>query len=179
LLQLSDYDAFPLLLTGEVGIELMSIDGFKSWSRHVPTLIHADKGSWDLIIDFMIQVISPDLDVEHVTDMFVLLFLYEHYSEDDLHITLWENMVFSGAVYKKVVGKDEPEIDCNKANLALAFHLSHFDTEQSINNGLYPKLEGMAEGNVAEGTERRADAARIMMKDYRKVCFMEPLDQNR
>jgi hypothetical protein len=62
-------------------------------------------------------------------------------------------------------------VDCEGANLALASHLSHHDTRNAVINGLYPKLEGMRDGDVVQGTERRAEAATIMMKDYRETCF--------
>eukprot|EP00804_Cyclotella_cryptica_P005499 CCRYP_003009-RA/>CCRYP_003009-RA protein AED:0.07 eAED:0.07 QI:257/1/1/1/0.5/0.33/3/178/393 len=172
---MSDYDTFPLLLTGEVGKELMSMDGFKSWSFHVPTLIHADRSSWDRIIDLMMSVISPDLDVEMLTDMLVLEYLYKNLSEDEMHITVWENFMYEGAyIYKQVEGKEGLQIDCEGANLALAAHISHHDTRKSIVNGVFPKIEGMKAGDVSEGTERRADAAKIMMKDYREQCILNP-----
>ena len=169
---MSDYDAFPLLLTGEVGHELMSMDGFKSWSVHVPTLIHADKLSWERMIDYMIKVISPDLAIEKITDMLVLEYLYNKFSEEELNIKTWEVMTFEGAyVYKRNEESNKVEIDCDGANFALASHLSHHDTREAIIHGIFPKLEGMKEGDVQAGTERRAEAATIMMKDYRTKCF--------
>ena len=38
---MSDYDSFPLKLTGEMGLELMSEPGFKTYGGHVPALIQA------------------------------------------------------------------------------------------------------------------------------------------
>ena len=35
---MSDYDFFPLTLTGDLGLELAKRPGFKSWAAHVPTL---------------------------------------------------------------------------------------------------------------------------------------------
>lgn len=169
---MSDYDAFPLLLTGEVGRELMSTEGFKSWSVHVPTLIHADKASWERVIDYMIRVITPDLNIALLTDMLVLEHLYRTFTEEELNIKTWEVHTYEGAyVYKHVEGSDNLVVDCDKANLALASHLSHHDTRKAVENGLFPKLEGMKAGDVSEGFERRAEAATIMMKDYRESCF--------
>jgi hypothetical protein len=170
---MSDYDAFPLLLTGEVGYELMSMDGFKSWSVHIPTLIHADKRSWERMVDYMIKVISPDLDVEIITDMYVLRYLEKHFTKEELNIKKWEYMTYHGGyIYKRVEGSDKVEVDCDGANVALAAHLSHHDTHKAVEGGLFPKLEGMRDGDVHAGTERRGEAATIMMKDYREKCSL-------
>jgi hypothetical protein len=170
---MSDYDAFPLLLTGEVGYELMSMDGFKSWSVHVPTLIHADKRSWERMVDYMIKVISPDLDVEIITDMYVLRYLEKQFTKEELNIKKWEYMTYHGGyIYKRVEGSDKVEVDCDGANVALAAHLSHHDTHKAVEGGLFPKLEGMRDGDVHAGTERRGEAATIMMKDYREKCSL-------
>jgi hypothetical protein len=169
---MSDYDAFPLLLTGEVGYELMSVEGFKSWALHVPTLIHADRMSWERMLDYMIKVISPDLDVEMITDMFVLNYLHENFPEEELDIKTWEVQTYHGAyIYKHVEGSDKPAVDCEQANLALVSHLSHHDTRNAVINGLYPKLEGMIDRDARAGLERRAEAATVMMNDYRETCF--------
>lgn len=169
---MSDYDAFPLLLTGEVGYELMSMDGFKSWSVHVPTLIHADKLSWERMIDYMIKVITPDLAVEMITDMLVLEYLHNTFSEKELNIKTWKVMTYEGAyVYKRNEESNKVEIDCDGANFALASHLSHHDTRKAVLHGLFPRLEGMEDGDVEAGTERRAEAATIMMENYRTKCF--------
>lgn len=169
---MSDYDTFPLSLTSEVGQELMSVEGFKSWSAHVPALIHADRMSWERMIDYMLTVISPDLDVKLISDMRVLLYLYENFTEEELNIKIWEMKTYEeGYIYKHVEGSDELVVDCEGTNLALASHLSHYRTKMAVKNGLYPKLEGMRNGNEVEGTERRWEAANIMMKDYRETCI--------
>ena len=169
---MSDYDAFPLLLTGEVGWELMSMSGFKSWSVHVPTLIHADRMSWENIVDYMIKVVSPDLKIEKMTDMLVLEYLYNQFSEDELNIKTWDVMTYEGAyVYRRDDETGKIAVDCDGANVALASHLSHHDTREAVEHGLFPKLDGMRDGDVQAGTERRAEAATIMMKDYRDKCF--------
>ena len=169
---MSDYDAFPLLLTGEVGWELMSTVGFKSWSVHVPTLIHADRMSWENMVDYIIKVVSPDLNIEKMTDMLVLEYLYNHFSKEELNIKTWDVMTYEGAyVYKREDESDKVVVDCDGANLALASHLSHHDTREAVEKGLFPKLDGMKDGDVQEGTERRAEAATIMMKEYRAKCF--------
>lgn len=150
----------------------MSTQGFKSWSAHVPTLIHADKASWERMIDYMIKVISPDLDIDLLTDMLVLEYLYRQFTEEELNIKTWEVQTFEGAyVYKHIEGSDKLVVDCERANLALASHLSHHDTREAVVKGLFPKLEGMKDGDVSEGFERRGEAATIMMKDYRESCF--------
>ncbi|KAL3783293.1 hypothetical protein HJC23_007962 [Cyclotella cryptica] len=164
---MSDYDFFPLTLTGDLGLELAKRPGFKSWAAHVPTLIHADKQGWNQLASLMIDTVSEDFGLEKITDMFVLKLLHDYLTEDEMGVTLWRNNYSYGFPYSAKYGEDGPQIDCELAN-KLGAHLSHYAVgELAEEKKNYPVIEGMQKG---EGVQRRAEAALIMLKDYRKKC---------
>lgn len=166
---MSDYDFFPLRLTSAIGKELGSVKGFKSWSVHVPTLIHADQGSWNKITNLMVDTIDKDLDVDYMSDMYMLEYLYKHHSEDELGITAWERLTYSGFPYKK--DGDVIKVDCPGAMSRLGAHLSHSDTHKAVDNGLFPKVPGCVKGDLHSCMNRRSEAANVMLRQFREVCF--------
>lgn len=164
---LFDSDFFPLTLTGDRGMELAKQPGFKSWAAHVPTLIHADKQGWRQLSSLMIDAISEDFGLEKITDMFVLKLLHDFLTEDEMGVTLWRNNYSYGFPYSAQYGEQRPQIDCAMAN-KLGAHLSHYAVEQLAEEKKnYPYIEGMKKG---EGVQRRAEAALIMLRDYREKC---------
>jgi len=164
---MSDYDFFPLTLTGDLGLELAKRPGFKSWAAHVPTLIHADRQGWNQLASLMIDAVSEDFGLEKITDMFVLKLLHDYLTEDEMGVTLWRNNYSYGFPYSAKYGEEGPQIDCELAN-KLGAHLSHYAVgELAEEKKNYPMIEGMQKG---EGVQRRAEAALIMMKDYREKC---------
>ena len=163
-------DFFPLRLTAVIGKELGSVQGFKSWSVHVPTLIHADKKSWNKITDLMVDTISKDLNIEYMSDMYMLEYLYKHHSEEELGITSWERLTYAGFPYKHTDG--EPiRLDCFGAMSRLGAHLSHSDTHKAVNDGLFPKVDGCKARDLHSCMNKRAEAANIMLRQFREVCF--------
>ena len=164
---MSDYDFFPLILTAPLGLELAKRPGFKSWAAHVPTLIHADKQGWNQLTSLMIDTVSEDFGLEKITDMFVLKLLHDYLTEDEMGVTLWRNNYSYGFPYSAKYGEEHPQIDCELAN-KLGAHLSHYAVgELAEEKKNYPFIEGMQKG---EGVQRRAQAALIMLKDYRESC---------
>lgn len=180
--QLIDSDFFPLTLTAQKGIELAKRPGFKSWATHVPALIHSDKEGWNKLASLMIDSISDDYGLEKITDMFLLKLLHDYLSEEEMGVTLWLNNYAFGFPYVAVEndGSDEesgdadPRIDCGWANSKLGAHLSHYAVEiVAKEKKNYPKIEGMKEG---EEVQRRAEAALIMLRDYREICSEKMAD---
>jgi hypothetical protein len=168
---MSDYDFFPLMLTAKIGKELAAEPGFKSWSVHVPTLIHADHKSWNVVTNLMIDVLSKDLNVDFISDMYVLEYLYNNYSEKELGISTWERLTYSGFPFKKD-GKDI-YFDCAGATATLGAHLSHHDSREAVDNGLYPKLEGVPAGDLGAHIDKRAEAAASMMRTFKLSCLKQ------
>jgi hypothetical protein len=161
---MSDYDLFPLTLTGNKGLELMSTPGFKSYGCQVPALIHADQSSWEHIIQMMTDLLSPDLDIEFISDMMLLRYLHQHYTEEEMRVTYWEFDLWKTFPYKRLPGKEDPVIDCNVVASHLAAHLSHRGVQEAHEvSHTYPKIE--EEIKKWEYTEYRAQAADVMMKD--------------
>jgi hypothetical protein len=167
--QMSDYDFFPLRLTSHIGKELATVDGFKSWSVHIPTIIHADQKSWNIMTDFMINTISKDLDVEFITDMYVLEYLYNHHTEEELNIVSWERLTYNGFPYKRK--GDHVSVDCAGAMNRLGCHLSHHHTHEAVDNKLFPKVPGVKEGDLNSSLNKRSDAANIMLRQFKEACF--------
>ena len=165
---MSDYDTFPLTLTGEKGLELMKQPGFKSYTRHVPSLLHSDQESWNKMVGLMIDHVRPDLDTKNrVSDMVVLKYLHDHFSLEELGVTVWEGSVYAGFPY--IPSNVQPVIDCDKAKQYLAAHLSHASSHNDYTNlHTYPKIEGMTEQDHAE---KRAEAGTIMMNDFKQQCL--------
>jgi hypothetical protein len=166
---MSDYDFFPLMLTAKIGKELGAEPGFKSWSVHVPTLIHADHKSWNVVTNLMIDVVEKDMDVDFISDMYLLKYLYDHYSEDDLGITTWERQTYSGFPFKKR-GK-EVSFDCAGATMKLGAHLSHHDTHKALDDGIFPTIPGVREGDLGEHMNKRAEAAASMLRTFKETCL--------
>ena len=161
---MSDYDLFPLTLTGYKGLELMKQPGFKTYGGQVPALIHADQKSWEHIIQMMIDNVAPDMDIDFISDMMLLLYLHQHYSEEEMGVATWEFSLWKKFPYKRVPGKKDPVIDCNVVKDHLAAHLSHRGAQEAHEvTHTYPKIkEEIKEGEYAEF---RAQAADVMMKD--------------
>jgi hypothetical protein len=170
---MADYDNFPLTLTAEMGLEMQKEPGFKTWQNHVPSLLQADKESWNRIIGHMMNFISPNLDVKIISDMQLLLYLHTHLSEKELGISVWENKVHTGFPYVRGGTGTGPKIDCSVASSFLTAHLSHRDSHMAMEElHIYPKVHGMS---AHEHAEKRADAALFMMKDFRNQCLTTTL----
>lgn len=168
-IQMVDYDFFPLTLTPSIGQELASTPGFKSWSVHVPTLIHADHDAWNVITDKMIDIVDKDLEVEFISDMYLLRYLHNNFSEKELSISSWESKAYPGFPYMK--NGDYVVIDCPGAKSSLGAHLSHSSTHMAVNAGLFPKVQGIQTGDLESHMERRAEAAEVMLKEVRDKCL--------
>ena len=170
----SDYDTFPLTLTGKLGLDLMKEPGFKSWTLHVPSLLHGDQQSWNKMVDLMIDHIRPDLDTTYrISDMVIFMYLRDHYNLEDLGITKWEASVYPGFPYKPSDVK--PTIDCDKARQFLAAHISHASSNADYNEKhTYPKLQHkgivITDPSVKYEAENRAEAGAIMVEDFEKEC---------
>lgn len=169
---MSDYDVFPLTLTAEKGLELQD-DGFQTWAAHVPALIHADKESWNKIINLMIDEIPTDFPPgsAYITDINMLQFLHFSKKKKEMNVATWKMYVNPGFPYKP--GKDGalPEIWCEKAQKALAAHLSHHDVMEAMEKfHNYPYVEGL---EPSQHTEKRGPAARRMMADYHNICLQQ------
>jgi hypothetical protein len=161
---MSDYDSFPLKLIGEMGLELMSEPGFKTYGGHVPALIHANQQSWEHIVQMMIDNLSPDMDIDFISDMLLLLYLHQHYSAEEMGVTTWEFDLWKTFPYKRVPGQDDPFIDCVLVNNYLGAHLSHKGARTALQvTHTFPKIEN--EVGKGEYAEFRAQAADVMMKD--------------
>jgi hypothetical protein len=173
---MSDYDTFPLGMTAEEGLEISKQPGLKSFNRHVPNIIHASAEAWDRALHLMFQAIEEKKsDPKHnsfiVTDMVTLLAAHDKYGEEEMMITEWKNES-AGYPYFSTKNKDDPlEINCEKANLAKVAHLSHHSTHLAYKEyHTYPRLQGLKNGHV---TNRRGEAALVIMKDYRDKCLQE------
>jgi hypothetical protein len=171
----SDYDTFPLTLTAEKGLELMKQKGFKSYTKHGPSLLHGDQSHWNKIVDAMIEHIRPDLDPRYqISDTVIIMYLLDHYNLADLGITVWEDLVYPGFPYNPGF---VPTIDCYTARQFLAAHLSHESSETDyMVKHTYPKISGPKEAivtreNVQYSSENRADAGLIMMQDFKRECM--------
>ena len=161
---MSDYDLFPLTLTSEKGRELMKQPGFKTYDKHVPALIHADNSSWERIVQMMIENVKPDMDLSFISDMMVLEYLHDHYSEEQMGVTTWESDLLKGFPYKRVQGQQHPVIDCELVQNHLAAHLSHRRAQDAFEvTHTYPHIE--QEIKEGECAEYRAQAADVMMND--------------
>ncbi|KAL3805349.1 hypothetical protein HJC23_009056 [Cyclotella cryptica] len=164
---MSDYDTFPLALTGEMGLELERTLGFKTFGGHVPALIMADKQSWDKLSKLMLQVISPDLDVQMISDMMVLLYLRRNLSEEQMGVSVWKDSLYPGFPYIKGDQESGPKIVCKWTKRYLAAHISHASCHKAFKKNTYPKIEGL---RVIDTAEKRAEAARIMYRDFEDNC---------
>ena len=165
---MSDYDVFPLGLGAEEGLEIAKDGGFKSYSVHVPCIIHASSEEWDRVLHLMIDVI-PIRKNSLVTDMYMLDDVMRHYGKE-ANMAVWARQA-TGFPYEK--NEDgELVVNCDKIvrEESKVAHLSHRDCDEAFEKyDIYPKLDGVENPNQA--IERRAEAALIVMKDYREQCL--------
>ena len=171
---MTDYDTFPISLDAEKGLEISKEPGFKSYSRHVPNVIHAPAEAWDRVLESMLKTLPddpskpPDYDMPKVTDMLALKKAESMYSRESMMITVWEKGA-EGFIYKDVKDKNDPlEIDCELAKKKKVAHLSHFDTHQAWKQHKYPRLEGVTRGNFMN---RKSEAALVLLKDFKEQCL--------
>ena len=112
------------------------------------------------------DIISPTLDVKIISDMRLLLYL--------LGVSTWKNVIHDGFPYSPGKDGNDPIIDCKVAArfFTSPSHLSHKISEVAYFQDTYPKVEGLGSKFTAA---KRADTARIMMKDYHDHCVLEEI----
>lgn len=168
---MSDYDAFPLNLDGEEGLRISKEPGFKSYSFHVPCIIHAPREAWDKVLHLMVDIMPdhgrlPGNDL--VTDMYLLLHVYQESGKEKMGVTEWK-VESVGYPYLHTEDLDDPRaVNCYQANQAKVAHFSHHDSARAYEKGYYPKLKDLKESQVLE---RRGEAALKVMKDYKEQCL--------
>jgi len=163
---MSDYDVFPLALDSEVGLELGEDDTFKSFSVHVPCLLHASASEYDRIIHLMIEMLPPKRTPwEVISDMRSLLHLDQWRGRSGMK---WSDDV-SGIIYERNE-EGYQWINCKVGQSKLAVHLSHHECDRAIREGRYPEIEKMPK-YVHEALERRSDAALKLMTHYKDKCI--------
>ena len=165
---MSDYDTFPLNLSAEAALEIAKDGTFKSFSRHVPCLIHASREEWERVFHLMVDYVD------------------QHGKRSDMQALLgvsWGpsnyKMIFTdnGVAYIHSRHKDgELYIDCKKLKNKKFAHLSHKATSDAWSWGLYPKIDDDVH-NFSNALSRRGEAAMIAMKDYREQCLDEKGEQ--
>ena len=168
---MSDYDTFPLGLTAEEGLEIAKLPGFKSYSIHVPNIIHADQVAWGRVLSAMIRVFPETWGPGVlVTDMLMLRDAKNRYNDESMMITEWKRDSGSFMYNLPKNETDDLEINCEAARSAKVAHLSHSDCHKAFETyHTYPRLEG---GVTMENLlERRGEAALVLMKDYRENCL--------
>lgn len=167
---MSDYDLFPVGLTSERGVDMSKDGTFKSYSLHVPCLIHASSEEWDRIIHLMIDVIPETMEPDKkVTDMFMLQDVDKKLGRSQM---IWTKDVFEP---KFLYSADENGVlayDCNDLNSTLAIHLSHHTVYDAFENNLFPKsIEGV--NSVEDAAWNRAELA-ALLTDRKKVdCIVQ------
>ena len=141
---------------------------FYDASQLFPTLIHADKKGWNELASMKIDTVSEDVGLKRITDMFILQLLHDVFTKEEMDVTLWMNNYSYGFPYNASEDdKEGPQIDCEMAD-KIGAHLSHYTVrELAEEEKNYPKIEGMKD---QEGMQKRAEAAVIMLNDYRDKC---------
>jgi len=183
---MSDYDTFPLELTGDEGKRLADVSSgkFTTFSMHVPCLIYASRENWDRILHLMVSVL-PDRQDATATDMRSLLKVAQEFG--DSAGMLWYDQTVKTFPYTKTKKDDEDAgerlpyrrhveyedvdgerlvVDCNTCKGMKAVHLSHRGTMDAVQSGLYPAIDRHL--GVMNG---RGEAGRIFMNDYREQCL--------
>jgi hypothetical protein len=93
---MTDYDTFPITLDAEKGLEISKEPGFKSYSLHVPNVIHAPPEAWDRVLQSMFKTLSDDPKVprtrgsskfDDVTGVLTLLRAKTLHSDESIMIT--------------------------------------------------------------------------------------------
>ncbi len=161
---ISDYDLFPLSLSAERGRKIEQGDdkSFKSFSLHVPCLMHSSQDDWNRVIHLMIDDLPENNDgYLLISDMLTL--------RDIDHS---EGMSMSQEVLKhfpyKTNDEGDLELECAEDQF-LAVHLSPYECSEAFRHGRYPIIAD----DIIDGSDavlNRADAAAKLMSDYNDSC---------
>lgn len=166
---MSDYDTFPMGLSAEEGLDIASKPGFKSYSYHVPCIIHASREEWDKVLQIIINIIPSEGKLpgnDLVSDMNLLLHAYWRFGKKAMGISMWRRGAIGFPYTKSENG--ELVVRCNVARIAKVFHLSHHDCERAYDENIYPQLDGLRKSDVFE---RRSEAAIAVIRDYASQCI--------
>jgi len=156
---ISDYDVFPLELTAELGAEMGKNGTFKAFDNHVPSLIHASSNEWDRVIHLMMDLLpNKRADDTVISDMYSLLEVSKSSSKNSI---VWSYRVKTSINYTK--GSDSLSLDCSKYSKQLAIHFSHHLCKRAASAQVFP----LANVTIDEAVARRAEAALLLMDDYR------------
>ena len=123
--------------------------------------------------DKMIDAVSKDLDVEIMSDMYLLRYLYNHHTEEELGISAWELLTYPGFPMVRNTESEEHEIsiNCGAAMTRLGAHLSHYDTHKAVDDGTFPRVPDTDLKNLSDCMDKRSEAANIMVQQFREKCF--------
>jgi hypothetical protein len=167
---MSDYDTFPLGITAEQGLKLSKRPGFQSFNRHVPNIIHASAVAWKKVLNAMFKIMEEKNDFVF-SDMMALKEAVKEYGYKSMMISEWTGDSVDYPYFFPRNEDDPLEICCEMANLAKVSHLSHRQTHLAYTkHHIYPRIEGLKFEDI---TDRRGEAASVIMKDYRDKCLQE------
>ena len=180
---MSDYDTFPLSLTAEEALEIEMIPGFKSYSKHVPNLIHSDSEHWIKLLRKLVRPPDmvrrnqdqtlPERQKSLVTDMLALKDVTKvdengDFVDRDTGITVFE-YESTGMIYTRDETSGNLVIDCEQGMKNKVSHLSHGECRRALDAGTYTPLEG--EVNEDNYVDRRPEAAIKMIEDFHSTCL--------
>lgn len=134
-LWMSDYDVFPLQLDAEEGRKIANDGTFKSFSRHVPCLIHASRNEWDRVIHLMIDQL--DNRRGKISDMFMLKQVEQSLGMSGM---IWSAEVADTFIYSKNM-TGGLFINCEHFSWMRAVHLSHAGVQNAWKMGIHPHLD--------------------------------------
>jgi len=162
-LWMSDYDVFPLGLDAEEGRKIANNVAFKSFSRHVPCLIHASRDEWDRVIHLMIGQLENRRG--KISDMFMLKQVKQSLGMVGM---TWSAEVADTFIYSKNM-TGGLFIDCKHFSWMKAIHLSHAGVESAWKLGIHPNIEGVHGPGTA--IRRRGESSVQLMKDFHQQCL--------
>jgi len=158
---MSDYDTFPTNFPMGEGINLPSGGQFTSFEDHVPCLLSGSKEEWTRVSRLLMDAVHR-VEVEPKSDMHTFEVIK---GDNNNGIDFRERSLNlrEGFVY------DKPRtVDCNAMMVGRAIHIAHRYTIHAFQKGLFPfQLEV---NTVNEAFQRRAEATRVFMNDWREQC---------
>ena len=127
---MSDYDVFPLTLTGEVGSTLPNDGIFTAHDGPVPALLSGTHKEWDRMAHEVINAASEMTD--YISDMLALQFIAENKPEIEF---IRERGVLREVAYDAI-----NKVDCTITKDKNSVHFSHRRMYEAWEKGLMPHL---------------------------------------
>jgi len=158
---MSDYDTFPTNFPTVEGLNLPNGGKFTSFEDHIPCLLSGSANEWTRVSRLLMDAVHR-VEIEPKSDMHT----FELIRGDENHGVDYRERTANlreGFVYQS-----PRTVDCDAMAVGRAIHIAHRYTIHAFQKGLFPFQDEV--NNYDEAFQRRAEAIKVFMDDWKKQC---------